>query len=292
MSKYKFGWIAPAIGPPESNFEPLVMYQQREILPVAAEHFDSFWVCDHFYGFERRSDSFVEGWTALTWLAAKYPQVHVGHHVLGLGYRNPALTGKMAATLQTMSGGRFILGIGAGWRGEEYDAYGYDFPRPAVRIAQLEEAIQLMRIMWTEDEPNFSGKHFTIAKAYAPPHPEPLPPVLIGGNGEQLMLPLVGRQADMWNTGTGRGLETFRHKRDIVHRSAEAAGRDPGAITLTVTREAPLPTTSEESQQWVEELQRWAAEGVTHFLCDFGHVTQTEPVLRFAEEVIKPMRGE
>ena len=267
------------------------MYQQREILPVAAEHFDSFWVCDHFYGFERRSDSFVEGWTALTWLAAKYPQVHVGHHVLGLGYRNPALTGKMAATLQTMSGGRFILGIGAGWRGEEYDAYGYDFPRPAVRIAQLEEAIQLMRIMWTEAEPNFSGKHFTIAKAYAPPHPEPLPAVLIGGNGEQLMLPLVGRQADMWNTGTGRGLETFTRKRDIVHRSAEAAGRDPGAITLTVTREAPLPTTSEESQKWVEELQLWAKEGVTHFLCDFGHVTQTEPVLRFAEEVIKPMRG-
>jgi alkanesulfonate monooxygenase SsuD/methylene tetrahydromethanopterin reductase-like flavin-dependent oxidoreductase (luciferase family) len=232
----------------------------------------------------------VEGWTALTWLAAKYPTVHVGHHVLGLGYRNPALTGKMAATLQTMSGGRFILGIGAGWREEEYHAYGYDFPRPAVRIAQLEEALQLMRLMWTEETPTFKGKHFQIEAAYAPPHPDPLPPILIGGNGEQLMLPLVGRQADMWNTGTGRGLETFRHKRDIVHKSAESVGRDPKAITLTVTHEAPLPTTSAESAQWVELLQTWANEGVEHFLLDFGHVTSTEPVLRFVEEVMRPLR--
>jgi len=287
----KFGWISPAIGPPESNFVPLAIYQQEKILPVAMEHFDSLWVCDHFYGFERRSDSFVEGWTALTWLAAKYPKVLVGHHVLGLGYRNPALTGKMAATLQTMSGGRFVLGIGAGWRGEEYDAYGYEFPKPAVRIAQLDEAIQLMRIMWTDDSPSFKGKHFQIEKAYAPPHPDPIPPVMIGGSGEQLMLPLVGRQADWWNTSTGRGLDAFRHKRDIVHRSAEAAGRDPGAITLTVTREAPLPNTSEESARWIEELQTWANEGVSHFLLDFGHVTETEPVLRFVEEVMAPLRG-
>jgi alkanesulfonate monooxygenase SsuD/methylene tetrahydromethanopterin reductase-like flavin-dependent oxidoreductase (luciferase family) len=291
VSAIKFGWIAPAIGPPESNHEPLVMYQQREILPVAVQHFDSLWVCDHFYGFERRSDPFVEGWTALTWLAAKYPNVMVGHHVLGLGYRNPALTGKMAATLQTMSGGRFILAIGAGWRGEEYAAYGYDFPRPAVRIAQLEDAVQLMRIMWTDDNPTFTGKHFQIASAYAPPHPEPIPPILIGGSGEQLMLPLVGRRADMWNTSAGRGVETFIRKRDIVHRSAEAFGRDPGAITLTVTREAPLPQTSDDSAKWVEALEEFKREGVTHFLCDFGHVTETEPVLRFAEEVIKPLKG-
>lgn len=292
MSAFKFGWISPAIGPPDSDYVPLVMYQDEHIFPTTIQHFDSLWVCDHFYGFERRSDSFVEGWTALTWLAARYPNVQVGHHVLGLGYRNPALTGKMAATLQTMSGGRFILGIGAGWRDEEYKAYGYDFPRPAVRIAQLDEAIQLMRVMWTEDEPNFAGKHFQIEKAYAPPHPQPLPPVLIGGNGEQLMLPLVGRQADMWNTGTGRGLEAFRHKRDIVRRSAEGAGRDPGDITLTVTHEAPLPQNADEAARWVEEIRTWKAEGVGHILLDFGHVTSTEPVMRFVEEVMPAVRAD
>lgn len=290
MSAIKFGWVSPAIGPPESDHIPLVIYQDTHIFPSTLHHFDSVWVCDHFYGFERRSDPFMEGWTALTWLAARYPSVLVGHHVLGLGYRNPALTGKMAATLQTMSGGRFVLGIGAGWRGEEYAAYGYDFPRPAVRIAQLDEAIQLMRLMWTEDDPHFTGKHFQIASAFAPPHPDPLPPVLIGGSGEQLMLPLVGRQADWWNTSAGRGLETFRRKRDIVLRSAEEAGRDPGAITLTVTREAPLPQDGEQSARWLEELRAWANEGVRHFLLDFGHVTSTEPVLRFVEEVMNPLR--
>jgi alkanesulfonate monooxygenase SsuD/methylene tetrahydromethanopterin reductase-like flavin-dependent oxidoreductase (luciferase family) len=290
VPELKFGWISPVIGPPESGHVPLVMYQEEHILPTALQHFDSVWVCDHFYGFDRRTDPFLEGWTTLTWLAARFPTAMLGHHVLGLGYRNPALTAKMAATLQTLSGGRFILGIGAGWREEEYHAYGWEFPKASVRIAQLEEVVQICRLMWTETAPSFSGKHFQIANAYAPPLPEPPPPILIGGSGEQLMLPLVGRRADMWNTGAGRGLDVFRHKRDIVHRAAEGAGRDPADIVITVTREAPLPTTSEESAVWLEFVRTWAAEGVRHVLVDPGHVTSTEPVLRFAEEVIAPAR--
>lgn len=290
MTALKFGWISPVIGPPESNFQPLVIYQQEHIFPTTLHHFDSVWVCDHFYGFQRRTDPFLEGWTTLTWLAARFPTVQLGHHVLGLGYRNPALTGKMAATLQTLSGGRFILGIGAGWRQEEYEAYGFDFPKASVRIAQLDEAVHLMRKMWTETAASYQGKHFRIADAYAPPRPEPTPPILIGGSGEQLMLPLVGRQADLWNTSTGRGLEAFQHKKEIVVRAAEAAGRNPADITLTVTREAPLPTTSDESRAWVEEIQRWASHGVSYILLDFGHVTSTEPVMRFVEEVMTPLR--
>jgi len=286
----KFGWISPAIGPPESNYEPLVIYQEQHILPMALPHFDSVWVCDHFYGFDRRTDPFLEGWTALTWLAARFPNVLVGHHVLGVGYRNPALLAKMAATLQTLSGGRFVLGIGAGWREEEYHRYGYDFPKASVRIAQLDEALRLMRSMWTEEAPSFAGKHFQIAEAYAPPHPKPVPPIMVGGSGEQLMLPLVGRQADWWNTGTNGGVESFRRKRDIVIRSAEAAGRDPAGVVLTVTREAPLPKTSDESARWLEELRTWADAGVGHVLCDFGHATSTEPVKRFVEEVMAPLR--
>jgi alkanesulfonate monooxygenase SsuD/methylene tetrahydromethanopterin reductase-like flavin-dependent oxidoreductase (luciferase family) len=267
------------------------MYQEEHILPTALPHFDSVFVCDHFYGFDRKTDPFLEGWTTLVWLAAKFPKILVSHHVLGLGYRNPALTAKMAATLQVLSGGRFVLGIGAGWREEEYHKYGYDFPKASVRIAQLDEAVQLMRRMWTEEAPTFVGKHFTITEAYAPPHPKPVPPILIGGSGEQLMLPLVGRQADWWNTSTGRGIDAFRQKRDIVRKSAEAAGRDPSKIVMTVTREAPLPKSDDDSARWVDELRLWSAEGVTHLLGDFGHVTSTEPVMRFVEQVMKPMRG-
>jgi hypothetical protein len=106
-----------------------------------------------------------------------------------------------------------------------------------------------------------------------------------------LMLPLIGRQADMWNVSDSGGVEVYRQRRDIVLRSAAEAGRDPGAIVLTVTHEAPLPQTSDESQRWVEKIQAWSAEGVSHFLLDFGHVTSTEPVMRFVEEVMTPLRG-
>ncbi len=291
MSDLKFGWISPVIGTPESGHVPIVMYQAEHILPTALRHFDSVWLADHFYGFERRNDPFLESWTTMTWLAAKFPNVLLCHHVLGLGYRNPALTAKMAATLQTLSGGRFILGIGAGWRQEEYEAYGYDFPKPAVRVRQLEEAIQICRLMWSEESPSFEGKYFRIANAYAPPLPVPPPPILVGGSGEQLMLPMIGRRADLWNTFMPAKIEDWIRKRDIVRESSAKAGRAADAVTISVTREAPLPTTTAESEAWRELLESWAELGVRHFTCDFGHVTSTEPVLRFAEEVIKPMKA-
>lgn len=291
MPGMKFGWISPVIGPPESNHVPLVIYQQEHIFPTTLQHFDSVWVCDHFYGFDRRSDPFLEGWTTLTWLAAKFPKVLVGHHVLGVGYRHPPLLAKMAGTLQVLSGGRHILAIGAGWREEEYQRYGWPFPKASVRIAQLDEAITLMRKMWTEEAATFEGKHFQIREAYAPPLPNPPPPILVGGSGEQLMMPLVGRQADWWNTSAGRGLEAFVRKRDIVFKSAEAAGRDPSKIVLTVTREAALPKNSDDSKRWIDDIASFQKEGVSHFLGDFGHVTATEPVLRFVEEVMTPLRA-
>ena len=92
----KFGWLTPVIGNRWSNFQPIVMYQEQHILPTALQHFDSLWLADHFYGFDAPTDPFMEAWTTLTWLAAKFPQVTLCHHVLGQGYRNPALTAKMA----------------------------------------------------------------------------------------------------------------------------------------------------------------------------------------------------
>ena len=286
----KFGWLSPVIGPPESDHVPIVMYQQNEILPAALEHFDSVWMADHFYGFERKSDPFLEAWTTMTWVAARFPNTLLCHHVLGHGYRPPALTAKMAATLQTLSGGRFILGIGAGWRGEEYRAYGYDFPTTAVRLRQLEEVIQICRLMWTEESPSFEGKYFKIDEAMAPPLPDPVPPICIGGQGEQITLPMAGRLADMWNTFMFDE-EAWIRKRDILYRSAEEAGRDPDEIAISATREAPLPTSREESEQWLELLAHDRDLGVSHFVLDFGHVTSTEPIQRFVAEVMQPLKS-
>ncbi len=287
----KFGWLSPVIGNRWSDHQPIVVHQDTEILPTALPHFDSLWIADHFYGFDAKTDPFMEAWVTMTWLAARHPNVTLCHHVLGHGYRPPALTAKMAATLQTLCGGRFVLGIGAGWREDEYAAYGYDFPKPSVRFAQLEEVITICRLMWTQDEPSFEGKYFRIDGASAPPLPNPVPRICIGAAGEQIGLPMVGRLADMWN-GPGRGTdEDWRRRLGIVHAAAEAAGRDPQAIEVTVTVEKALPETDAESAELVELLAHKAELGVDHVVMDFGNPRDTEPVLRFVEQVMPHLRG-
>ena len=262
------------------------MFQEEHILPTALQHFDSLWIADHFYGFDSPTDPFMEAWTTLTWLAAKFPNVLLCHHVLGQGYRNPALTAKMAATLQVLSGNRFMLGIGAGWREDEYLAYGYKFPRPAERFAQLEDLIHICRKMWMEDSPSFTGKHFSIENAAAPPRPSVIPPICIGAYGEQIGLPLVGRLADMWNSSLQGDESRWIKKRDIMRASAEIADRDPLSIEVSLTIERPLPNNDSESQQFVEDLTRLREIGVSHFVLDFGHPQSTDPVLRFVEQVM------
>jgi len=286
----EFGWLSPVIGNRWSDHQPIAVYQEHNILPTALPHFDSLWIADHFYGFDAKTDPFLEGWTTLTWLAAKFPDVALCHHVLGHGYRPPALTAKMAATLQVLSGGRFILGIGAGWRAKEYLAYGYEFPSHKVRFAQLEEVVQICRLMWTEDEPSFEGAYFRIDGAAAPPKPDPVPPICIGASGEQIGLPLAGRLADIWN-GTTRGTtDDWNRRVDIVMHAATAAGRDPADIQVSTTLEKALPETDAESAELAEFLRGHYDRGVRHFVMDFGHPRSTEPVLRFVEQVMAPLR--
>lgn len=286
----KFGWLSPVIGNRWSDYVPIAQYQDQSILPTALAHFDSLWIADHFYGFDAKTDPFLEAWTTLTWLAARHPDVELCHHVLGVGYRPPALTAKMAATLQVLSGGRFTLGIGAGWRDDEYAAYGYEFPSAKVRFEQLEETITICRLMWTEPEPTFHGRHFHIEGASAPPLPDTPPRICIGASGEQIGLPMVGRLADRWNA-FWRSDEDWDRKLGIVRASAEKAGRDPMSIEVSNTVEKALPTTDAESQEILELLAHRADHGVEHFVMDFGHPRETEPILRFAEQVIAPLRS-
>ncbi|MEE9413862.1 MAG: LLM class flavin-dependent oxidoreductase [Acidimicrobiales bacterium] len=285
----KFGWLSPVIGNQWSDYQPIVVYQAEHILPVATQHFDSLWIADHFYGFDAKTDPFLEAWTTLTWLAAKFDNVELVHHVLGHGYRPPALTAKMAATLQVLSGGRFTLGIGAGWRADEYEAYGYDFPKPSVRFAQLEELIKICRLMWTEDSPSFEGEFYQIADAAAPPLPAVVPQICIGASGEKVGLPLVGRQADLWN-GFAADDDDWLRKRAIVDESAVAAGRDPSDIAASATIEKPLPESDADSAELLDLLAGKRDLGIRHFVLDFGHPQSTEPIERFAEQVIAPMR--
>ena len=285
----KFGWLSPVIGNRWSDYQPIAAWQDQHILPTALPHFDSLWIADHFYGFDAKTDPFLEAWTTLTWLAARHPDVQLCHHVLGHGYRPPALTAKMAATLQVLSGGRFILGVGAGWREDEYAAYGYDFPKPSVRFAQLEEMITICRLMWTQDEPSFEGTHFRIDGASAPPLPDPVPRICIGAAGEKVGLPMVGRLADMWN-GFFRDDAAWNRKLGIIRAAAEEAGRDPDDIEVSTTVECSLPETDEDSAKFVERLAHLADLGAQHFVLDFGNPKTTEPIHRFVEQVIAPLK--
>jgi alkanesulfonate monooxygenase SsuD/methylene tetrahydromethanopterin reductase-like flavin-dependent oxidoreductase (luciferase family) len=287
----KFGWLSPVIGNRWSDFQPIAMYQERNILPTALAHFDSLWVADHFYGFDDKTDPFLEAWTTLTWLAAKFSNVQLCHHVLGHGYRPPALTAKMAATLQTLSDGRFMLGIGAGWREAEYQSYGYDFPKPSVRFGQLEDVINICRAMWTQDLPTYEGKYFSINEASAPPLPAIVPRICVGASGEQVGLPLVGRMADAWNSFWYGDEAKWISKRDIVRASAESAGRDPSRIEIILTIERPLPTTDQESDAMCTDLLRLKGLGVDHFVMDFGHPLTTEHIDRVVEQVLNPIRN-
>jgi alkanesulfonate monooxygenase SsuD/methylene tetrahydromethanopterin reductase-like flavin-dependent oxidoreductase (luciferase family) len=287
----QFGWLSPVAGHAGSDFQPIVMYQEEHILPDALPHFDAVWIADHFYGFDlAKKEGFLEGWTTLTWLAAKFPDVTLCHHVLGHGYRNPALTAKMAATLQVLSGGRFMLGIGAGWREDEYRSYGYEFPSTSVRLRQLEEVVQICRVMWTEEHPSFSGAYFQIDDAAATPRPDVVPPICIGSSGERIGLPIVGRHADVWN-GAYTGDDDWRRKRDIVDAAAVAAGRSPSDIESCVTVAGDLPDSDAASEQWLERLTHLGELGVTHFVMDFGHPLDVDPALRFAEQVIAPFKA-
>jgi hypothetical protein len=191
----------------------------------------------------------------------------------------------MAASLQLLSGGRLILGLGAGWREEEYNTYGFTYHKASERIRQLEEALQIIRLMWIEPAPSFEGKYYQIHNAYCEPRPDPVPPILIGGIGEQLMLPLIARYADWWNVDNVP-LQDYRRKREILFDSALFVQ------SYLIEEDTDLPKSSTESQRWIDRLSPLIELGVSHFMIDFGHVTSIDAIQRFADEVITPLNSE
>ena len=139
----------------------------------------------------------------------------------------------MAATAQALSGGRVILGIGAGWNEEEYRAYGWPFPPAPVRIAQLAEAIELIRAMWAGGPASYQGQHYQIAGAHCESRPDPIPPVMVGGHGEKHLLRVVARHADWWNYSF-RSREIYAHKQAVLEQHCRDAGRDYAAIIQVI----------------------------------------------------------
>jgi len=227
MPRIQFGWAMPPGVRAKEQQKTLVADVQKG-LEMAAGHFDSAWFVDHL---QYENNHLLEGWTAVTYMAALYPQFQFGHTVLSQSFRNPALLAKMAATLQFMSGGRFILGIGAGWKEDEYRAYGYDYPSAGVRVEELEETLQIIKALWRDERATFEGKHYRVVNAWSEPKPEPIPTIMIGG-AKPRMLRLIARHADWWNVSW---TNIDRYRREVVEceRACEEVGRDPASLRRT-----------------------------------------------------------
>jgi F420-dependent oxidoreductase-like protein len=196
-----------------------------------------FSVMDHLIqigGVGAPTEPFMEGWTALSALAAVTSRIRLATLASSVAYRNPAHLAKIAAGVDQISGGRMTLGIGAGWFEGEYKQYGWEFPpRPATRIRQMEEAVRLILQMWSAPRTTFRGRYFHVEDAILEPKPvkKPRPPVMIAGGGEQMTLRAVARLADACNVGGN--LETVKHKFAVLRSHCDAAQRDYGAIERT-----------------------------------------------------------
>jgi len=193
------------------------------------------WISDHL---QIDADPWPEVWTRLTWLAATFPRIRVGTMVLSQSFRNPGLLGMMAATLQNLSGGRLILGLGAGWLEEEYRAFDYDYPSPGTRVAQLGETIQLLKTLWTSSPATFRGEHYRITDAMCIPPIQPIP-VMVGSNGRKAVQ-VTARLADWW-VWDGPLEVTYREPFERLRAECEAIGRPFDSITKAAELAIGLP---------------------------------------------------
>ncbi|HEX5470073.1 MAG TPA: LLM class flavin-dependent oxidoreductase [Gaiellaceae bacterium] len=194
---------------------------------------DSLWVCDHFVSSIPGTpfDGIHEGWTILSALAARTSRVELGTLVMCTGYRSPGLLAKMAATLDEVSGGRFLLGVGAGWHESEYEAFGYSTDR---RVDKFEEAVQIIAPLLRGETVTFAGGHYWTDQAVLLPSPKRRIPVLVGAKGLR-MLGLTARHADAWNTAWfARPDDELRRRLDVLESALDAEGRDPATLRRTV----------------------------------------------------------
>jgi F420-dependent oxidoreductase-like protein len=232
----KFGIHNPSwlFGPdPAEIFEAL----KTKALWAESQGYTWFSVMDHLIQIGNvgaPDEPFMEGWTILSALAAVTSRIRLATLATSVGYRNPSLLAKIAAGVDLISRGRLTFGFGAGWHEPEYRQYGLEFPpRPAVRIRQMEEAVQLILAMWTQPRTTFHGRYFRAEDAILEPKPiqKPRPPIMIAGGGEQLTLRAVARYADACNVGGSP--DAVKHKFAVLRRHCDAEKRSYAAIERT-----------------------------------------------------------
>ena len=214
--------------------------------------YDHLWVYDHVETVPRREATHCfEAYTMLAALSQRTERIRLGQLVTCCSYRNVGLLAKEAACIDVYSGGRLILGLGAGWYGEEYASYGYRFPPATERLETLEETVTAVRRLWREESVSFRGRHVQLDDAFAEPKPlQELPPVWIGGGGEKVTLRIAARHADATNWQVG--LDAFGHKSTLLEQYCAEIGRPFSGITRTHGPDCRIFDTEKELYRWCE----------------------------------------
>ena len=216
--------------------------------------YQSLWLYDHFIALGTDPTVPVfDGWTAIAALGALTSRSKVGVLVTGVTHRNPAMLAKMAATLDHITGGRAILGLGAAWHEAEHWAYGFSFPPPGQRLALLDEACVVIRSLFDDERTTFEGEHCAVHDAVLWPKPiQARLPILIGGSGERKTLRIVARHADLWNAfGTP---EVVAKKGLVLREHCAAVGRDPASVAITLNAGIIVRDTPAEVQARLDEI--------------------------------------
>ena len=242
------GWVGEYDG-----WDPLDAWRRTTEVALHAERlgFESVWLFDHFHTIPRPTDEITfESFTSLSALAALTSRVRLGHVVICTGFRNPALTAKMIATMDSISGGRMDLGIGAGWKRDEWVAYGYGFPETKERLARLADDLEVITRMLDGDRhqhATFDGRHAKVADARNVPKPiqRPRVPIMVGGNGPNVTWRLAARLADELNVD-GMSPAEMAEALPVIRARCEEIGRDPATLAVSV-------------HLWGEQLSRTGA---------------------------------
>jgi F420-dependent oxidoreductase-like protein len=264
-----------------------------------------------------KKTSILECWTTLSALSSVTERIRLGTMVTCNSFRNPALLAKMAATLDNISNGRLEFGIGAGVQKNEHNAYGFPFPSSKARIERMNEAVEIIKKMWTEEKASYNGKHYMIRDAVCEPKPvqKPHPPITIGGGGEKLTLRVTARHADRYDGGYLPSLELYKRKLKVLEKHCDAVGRsfheiekscwpagqifigeDRKELEKKVSLWLPKGVSLEDfmrtsfvgtPEDCIKQLRQYVNLDVTHFMLFFGDLPDLRGLKLFAENIVQ-----
>jgi F420-dependent oxidoreductase-like protein len=308
MGEPKFGVFLPFYAFQTTDSGRLFTRVRDTVLECERLGYDSVWLDDHLmFG----QTPMLECWTTLSALAQATTKIRLGTMVTSQAFRNPALLAKMAATVDRISDGRLELGLGAGVQKQEHKAYGYLFPDPKIRVRQLQETLEILKLMWTQEKATYTGRHYRVFEAVCEPKPvqKPHPPLTVGGSGEKSTLKVTAQYADRLDFGY-LPLEEYKLKLGVLEWHCQAAGREFSAIEKSCwpTGQIILAKTEKEAeekmlrlkpanvsveqfrsysfvgtpQEFKATLQPFLDLGVTQFMLYFGDLPDVDGLKKLA----------